>query len=89
MGSEKKIDEWCKCCLVCLQSAGKKEQIVVKDTLFGIKMNDPEKFYRIIFLRNTIFFIFPIRNCKFVISFNVQLPVHTVMRRGRPSDTDR
>ena len=49
-------------------------------------MNDPEKFYRIIFLRSIknkiCFFIFPIRNCKFVISFNVQLPVHTVMRRG-------
>lgn len=57
-------------------------------------MNDPEKFYRIIFLRNiknrNSFFIFLIRNCKFVISFNVHLPVHMVMRRGGgPSDTDR
>ena len=48
VGSEKKIDERCKCLLVCLQSVGRKEQIVVKDILFGIKMNDPEKFYGIL-----------------------------------------
>ena len=38
--------------LVCLQSARRKEQIVVKGVLFRIKMNDLEKFYGIIFLRN-------------------------------------
>ena len=53
--SEKKIDERCKCLLVCLQSVGRKEQIVVKDILFGIKMNDPEKFYGIYFVKIYIF----------------------------------